>query len=54
MRRRGEFPRARGNALFGVWFAFCALLALAVLGGLVWLVIELLPHITGALDRAGQ
>lgn len=32
---------------FGAWFAFCALLGLAVLGVAVWAVISLVNHVTG-------
>lgn len=57
--RRRKGPQMNGHhhpggALFSAWFVFCLLLALAMLAGVVWLVVELLPHVTGALDRAGQ
>jgi hypothetical protein len=39
---------------FLLWFVFCAVLALAAIAGSMWLVIYLLPHVTGMLDRVGK
>lgn len=39
---------------FNAWFAFCGVLALALLGGMVFGIVELWPHLIGMLDRVGQ
>lgn len=40
--------------MFALFAVFCLLVWALVGTAVVWLVLELLPHITGALDRAGQ
>lgn len=52
MRRRG--PGAGGVIAFVVFWLFCLLLAVAFWVGVVWLIIELWPHLIGALDRVGS
>lgn len=42
------------DKFFTGWFIFCVVLAVAVMAGIVWLIVELLPHLTGALDRVGE
>lgn len=36
---------------FKVWFAFCGIIAVLTLGGMVWLLIYVVPHIVHMLDR---
>jgi len=40
------------DRFFKFWFALCAVLAIAVMAGVVWLIVELLPHVTALLDRS--
>lgn len=49
-----EQKRGNEDRWFTGWFIFCAVMALASAAGLVWLVIDLLPHVTGMMDRLGQ
>jgi hypothetical protein len=37
-----------------VWFVFCGLLGFAMVGGFIFAVVELWPHLIGMLDRVGQ
>lgn len=39
---------------FWIWFTFCGLVLVALLGTAVYLVIELWPHLIGMIDRIGQ
>jgi hypothetical protein len=47
-----QFNRMR--QLTVVWMAVCGLLAVATLAGVVWLVVELLPHVVAFIDRVGR
>lgn len=42
------------DLVFKVWFAFCAVMALAMIGGIVFAIVELWPHFVGMLDRVGR
>ena len=39
---------------FNLWFALCAVLAIALICGVVWMVVDLRPHLIRMMDRVGQ
>ncbi|AHJ86595.1 hypothetical protein Jolie2_45 [Mycobacterium phage Jolie2] len=51
-RRRG--PGDGGAIAFLLFWLFALLLGLAFWAGVIWLIVDLWPHLIGALDRAGS
>jgi len=41
----------RTDRLFTAWFAFCGVMGLAFMGGVVWLAVYVVPHVVHMLDR---
>jgi hypothetical protein len=39
---------------FKYWFVFVAFVGVAIMGGVVWGLVELWPHIIGLIDRVGK
>jgi hypothetical protein len=50
-RYRTRRQRDRESRWFAAWFAFVFLLWLLFVGGVVWLIVYVVPHIVHMLDR---